>query len=607
MSIVWMVLCVVCMTQVVGSTPTSKRRRRGADEWVAAVRDNICPWALCKFVCNGGTTCDLVPPDFEGSGPLSRSRMCYAYIQPGERAARENSCIEGPREDLCACITDTSPRRLQIGYGRNERDRGKPGDDDIDNLCRSIGSSYACPASTQTDSTAPTTTTSTTTTESPATSRSPANVPDSTTDIATAAVNTRPGSMSSDEGAPLYIQYWLPAILGMILVILLVALFRRRQRSKKAPSQVNPMARTGGLKVNSHISLHRKSSEMMSITGSDVVTFGARPRTSPVMSADGASPDKSDSGYECPDPVAAAPHLCNVDSETTTSNSQQPSSEYLDLNNDTSDQSKTDIRDYTTVSNVPVDLDLTPKSHSTKSMVKKINHGAPLDHPAPSDDDPNIAGYDDVVVEKNFKKLAVDAGQDRSYVNKKNFAKHRILVNTIPVPKRNDGKAGAKGSMPEKGQESQDWVKPAVSTKDAYDYAEISSYPSPESAQANKGQESQGPVKVDRDPPIPTEYVYDYAEIPSDPHRCITSASQRDEKPLGQVNLDRDPLGSTDNDCDYEVPSASHRTPCTSSLACAESIAQGKVQLNDGCYQALDPLGLEKANTYTPLILDSNP
>ncbi|XP_022081642.1 uncharacterized protein LOC110974365 [Acanthaster planci] len=89
---------------------------------------------------------------------------------------------------------------------------------------------------------------STTATEPQTTSRTPTSVPYSTTNRAPTGgtmANTTPGPVTSDEGALFYIQYWLPAVLGLILVILLVALFRRRQRSEKAPSQVNPMAHTG--------------------------------------------------------------------------------------------------------------------------------------------------------------------------------------------------------------------------------------------------------------------------------------------------------------------------------------------------------------------------
>ncbi|XP_022082166.1 uncharacterized protein LOC110974668 [Acanthaster planci] len=320
--------------------------------------------------------------------------------------------------------------------------------------------------------------------------------------------------------------------------------------------------------------------------------------------------------------------------EPTTSNSHQPSSEYLELYDNTSDQSQTDMHDYTTVSNVPVDLGLTLKSHSTKtkSMAQKINHGPPSVHPAPSNDDPSIAGYDDVVVqnnpkqvapsdddpsfsgyddvvEKNFEQLAVDTEQDRSYVNKTIFAKRHIIQQNIkPVPQQNDGNFGEKRPGREKGQKSLGRVKPVsdppVSTKDVHDYAEISSnlHPGPESAQANGGQESHSPVKPDRDTSIPTEYVYDYAEVPSVPNPCPALASQR-----GEVNRDKDPLVATEDVCDYEVPSARHRGPGTFSLVRAENITHGQGPSNDGGYQALDPVGLGRANTYTALSLKNTP
>ncbi|XP_038057963.1 uncharacterized protein LOC119729469 [Patiria miniata] len=47
-----------------------------------------------------------------------------------------------------------------------------------------------------------------------------------------------PGPMPADEDAPLYIQYWLPALLGLLLVILLVALFRRSRRSRQTSAEL---------------------------------------------------------------------------------------------------------------------------------------------------------------------------------------------------------------------------------------------------------------------------------------------------------------------------------------------------------------------------------
>ena len=313
------------------------------------------------------------------------------------------------------------------------------------------------------------------------------------------------------------------------------------------------------------------SAEGRNAPGRDAVSSGTQQMSLLLAPADGRSPDENDSGYECPNAVLAKR---GDDSKPATSQDQQMSSDYLDLCDNTSGLSENGMCDYETVSSVPVDRGLNTESRNT-SVSKRINHDPPLVHPAPPNDDPSrpASGYDDVVVGNNTKQPDDGEGQDRFYVNKKVFANRRIGGKNRPMRKRNKEGVGATDSVPHEALKS-----------------------------------GQGSVKPVGDPSVTTEYVYDYAENSSDLHPSPGPATNGGKKSPGPGTRDGDSPHQTNDIHDYiEVYTDPHPSPRASSAACTQSTTQGQDPPSDGGYQALDPAGMEKANTYTPLILESTP